>query len=137
MGSLKRILIELVASFGGIGTASTGGLPGTPTDREEKETIWLDWGGSHLDIPEIKQSQQAFEQGDSARAYKHLCKALESPEPKPSLFEAQLFNNLAVSAYNSGLIAEAQGYITRAAEVETGSQELSDAIVDNKAIIMG
>ena len=144
MRFLKKLLVELLTSLGGIGTSSIGGLPGTPRSREEeKKTIWVDWGGSHLTIPELKRSQEAFKQGAYDQAYEHLGIAQESIKIETPTFKAQLLNNRAVSAYELSwqvddvnrrqvLQNEAQDYITRAAtKIETFPQELSDAIMHN------
>jgi len=146
MRSFKQLLVEVLASLGGIGSASIGGLPGIPRSREEEQTIWVDWGGSHLNFPEIQQSQQAFKQGAYDRAYEFLRRAQKSIKVETSTFRAQLFNNLAVSAYNLServddmttrqrLLNKAQDDITRAASITTSSLELSDAVRHNLAII--
>jgi len=146
MHSLKQLLIELAASFVGVGTASIGGLPGTPRGREEEETIWIPWGGFHLTIPELWQSQEAFKQGAYDRAYESLRGIPESVRVETPAFKAQLLNNRAVSAYRFSqqvgdvnkrqmLQNEAQDHITRAAGIETFSSELSEAVKRNLTII--
>jgi hypothetical protein len=148
MHSLKRILITFLLSPSGIGAASIGGLPGTPRSREEEETIWVDWGGSHLTVPELQQSQEAFKQGAYDRAYESLRRVLESVKVETPAFNAQLLNNLAVSAYKFSqqvddasrrqmLQNEAKDCITRAAGIQTFSLELSDAVRQNLTITSG
>jgi Flp pilus assembly protein TadD len=139
MHSLKRVLVEFVVLFSGVGIASIGGLPGVPRSRSraERETIWVDWGGSQLSIPEIKQSQLAFEKAAFDEAYKALGKVQDIGEPKTPSFDAQVLNNLAVSAYSSGRVEQARDYMILAAQIETVPQELSDAIAHNLDLIMG
>ena len=146
MGALKKLLIDVLASLSGIGTASIGGLPGITRGQEEEETVWVPWGGSHLAIPELRQSQEAFKQGAYDRAYKSLRRIPESVRVETPTFKAQLLNNCAVSAYRfsqqvddvnrrQALQNEAQDYITRAAAIPTFSSELSDAVKRNLTII--
>jgi hypothetical protein len=150
MCSFERILVSLLSALGGIGVASIGGLPGAPKGRtEEEKPIWVPWGGRHLKIPEIELSEQAFERGAYGEAYESLCGVLSVSQGQieaEAPFEAQLYNNLAVSAHELSqrvdeastrqlLGIEARDYIDYAAQIPTSSRELSHAIRRNLDLI--
>jgi len=139
MGFIRRILVGLLSSLGGIGLASMGGLPGVSGRQMEKdeEPIWADWGGSVLDIPEIRLSQQAFEGRALDQAYEFLIQAQQGIETQSPTFEAQLLNNLAVSACGLGLHNEASEYIRSAAQIETNSWEIFNIVRCNLDLFGG
>jgi hypothetical protein len=139
IGFLKRMFIGLLGSLGGVGTASIGGLSGMDKgELDEEGALWIDWGGSLLDIPEILQIQQAFEVGArDQEVYESLIQAQQKFNvPDPSL-EAQFLNNLAVSAYDLGLDDEARSLIRSAAQIETDSWEVSETILHNLDLFGG
>jgi len=152
MRSLKQVLVGLLVSLSGVGTASIGGLPGVPKPKTqvEEKVCWVNWGGSHLSVPEVHESQQAFEQGADDQAHRSLCKVRGSMKQgrivETTTFEIQLHNNLAVSALNCSQHVDdarkqqrlrnlARGYISRAAQRRTSSLELSDAVKQNLDLI--
>ena len=153
MSSLNQLVVGILASLSGICLASIGGLPGVPKGRtKEEKASWIDWGGSHLNIPEILQSQQAFEAGMPKQAFKSLSKARREIKQgrikvvETPAFSAQLNNNLAVSAHNLSqrtnvlskprLQSVAQRCIIHAAQVPTPSLEIKDTIAHNLKVIV-
>mgnify|MGYP006987950847 FL=1 len=150
MASLKRMLMGLLTSIGGMGTASIGGLPGPTKRREDFKAKWIDWGGSHRGIPKVMQSQQAHNDGAHRQAFGHLQKVRKDVErgrsPATPAFQAQLNNNLAVCAHECGEQAVsslrrqrwqgiAKQCITRASEISTSSFEISETVSHNHQVI--
>jgi hypothetical protein len=150
MAHLKRLLIGILTSIGGVGGASIGGLPGPTQGPRSREAKWIDWGGSHRNIPNVMQSQRAYDNGNHKEAFKHLKRVRREVErggsPGNPGFRAQLNNNLAVCAHNCGQQALfqprrdrweglARQYIARAVEIRTSSREISNIVGNNHRVI--
>jgi hypothetical protein len=151
IGTLRRMLIGLLSSLSGIGTAAIGGLPGPPKPRRKgAKLIWISWGGRHRKIHGTMLSQQAF----SRRAYREAYDSLDRLRgciirgqiKVEAKFKAQLYNNLAVSAHELSqcvddaseeqrLRIKAWAYIKRAARIPISSREISAAIRHNRSLM--
>jgi len=152
MRSFIKIALEVFASLGGIGGASIGALPGIQKDGHnyskkqqlEEQVQWLPWGGSHLEINEVKASQDAFEHG----RWKEALESLEAVyvEHQSSAFYAQLLNNKAVAAYKlsgqvigeekANLLNKAEEWIIEAIKrAPSNIEELLDTLEHNLRLI--
>ena len=141
MASLGKMVLRVLGSLAGIGTASIGGLPGIPRmDRYPPESLeWVPWGGSQLDEKAFEDSQEAFEQKNYQNAYNTLTKALEQEgllaKIQTADERAQLYNNMAVLLANLGRFDEAYEYIEKAMHENPTIEEVIDALKNNRVII--
>ena len=138
MANFGKMLLQVLSSFAGIGTASISGLPGIP-EWDPHSLVWVPWGGSQLDEKAFEDSQEAFEQKNYQNAYNTLTKALEQEgllaKIQTADERAQLYNNMAVLLANLGRFDEAYEYIEKAMHENPTIEEVIDALKNNRVII--
>ena len=141
MASLGKMVLRVLGSLAGIGTASIGGLPGIPRgDQSPPESLkWVPWGGSQLHEKAFKDSQEAFYWENYQDAYETLTKALKQggllAKIQTADERAQLYNNLAVLLANLGRFDEAYEYIEKAMQEHPTLEEVIDAVEANRVVI--